>query len=241
MEEVFEVLEGFVYVFLVLAILLNVYTVRKFGKGFLNVLFLSFGFCAFFLCTSFVFSMLAHGGLIALEDVTYELWHHVLIYLSFFSLIWGGYRIKRGTEMGDTTGVNHSDSIVYAILFGIMSLIFMFSSRIDGLFVSAAADFLEKVERLGLHHFTVFLLGGISALYLLYIKGNWGLLSKSLTLIIWFIALIALQHFWETLTESWQLLLVDDEIVEGVELLLVLPALALYCISQWKIIKFIKG
>lgn len=244
MEEIFEIIEVFNYGLLIIALGLNIYVVRTFGRGMLNVVFASLGFSIFFLIAYFVFHMLAgHTAFYAYTEETTDIWIHMIVYLSMISIIWGGYRIKSIVLSGDVeamTGFGRKDTAFFSILTLILFFIFTISPALDGL-IASHPTLVEIIDNWGLHHFTVFVLGALSAWYLMFIKGNWGLLSKSISALIGFLFLIGMQHFWESFTESWKIIEPSESIIEGVELLFVVPALILLCVAQWRIVKFIKG
>lgn len=243
MEEIFEGLEVVEYIVVVLALAMNIYVVRKFGQGMLNIVFISLGFSIFFLGSYFVFHGLTEGsGWYALSDGTKHVWAHSLVYLSMISIIWGGYRVKAmaaSTDIDDVSGFGMRDRRFYSFLALIMVLIFILSPGLEGGMVDTAA--MTTIDSWGLHHFTVFVLGAIAAWYLLFIKGNWGLLSSSITMLMWFVFLIGLQHLWESVTESWMLYTPTEVVIESVEGVIVTFAVLVLCVAQWKIIKFVKG
>lgn len=243
MEEVFEILEVSIMLLMVLALGMNLYVVKRFGQGALNVVFASLGFSVFFLGSYFVFHALAGQiPLYMFVDGTKHIWAHVLVDLSMLSLIWGGYRIKgivAATEASEMNGFGSRDIRFFSFLGLVMVAIFILTPALEGMLAPSAL--VAIIDEWGLHHFTVFIFGAVSIWYLRFIQGNWGLLSNSITMLIGFLTLIGLQHFWETVTESWKSFVPSEVVIEGVELMLVVPALILLCVAQWRIIKFIKS
>lgn len=240
MLELFEIFEIGVYILLVLALLLNVYILKSFGKGVLNIVFLSFGMSIVFLGVYFLFMRFAEDNvLFSLSEATMFTWAHGIVYLSMLALIWGGYRIKKASETENAGGLNSSDGVIYGLLSVILVGLLLTVQPME----MSATKAIEgsAFDELGLHHFTVFILGGISFWYLRYIKGNWGLLSDSMTYVMYFLLLIGIQHLWEVLTESWKVITLESTYIEGVETIIIFAALALFCVGQSKIIKFIKG
>lgn len=241
MEEIFIVAEYLIYGLLALAMGLSVYTARKFSSGALSVLFSSFAYSVFFIAVYFVFMRLSEDGGYY-SDVSLHVWAHVIVYFSMISLIWGAYQMRQVAEHQDMTaghGYAAKKNAFYWSLIALMVLALLFSFPLETVFSSFLTG--SVIDVLGLHHFSVFVLGAVSAWYLHRLKGDWGLLASSLSFFIGFLCLIGLQHLWETLTESWRVVVLDTVFIEGVEMLIIAPALILLCISQWKVVKFIRG
>lgn len=243
MEETFELLESSTVVLILVALGLSIYVVRTFGKGVLNVLFFSLVFSVLFLLGYFVFHELtAEVALYQLSEGTTHLWAHSIVYLSMLSLIWGGYRLKSMATASDlmaVEGFGRRDKSFFGVLGAVYVLIVLLAPALEPMI--AHSTLVQVFDAWGLHHLTVFLLGAVSVWYLFYIKGNWGLLSSSISLLIAYIFFVGLQHFWETLTESWRVIEVSETAIEGVELVLVILALVFLCLAQWKILKFVKN
>lgn len=238
MEQIFEVTQNLIYITVFIALGLNLYIVKKFKGGILNVLFASFGFSIFFTGLGMLFAYLQDIGFYQLEDVTFHVWWHLIVYLALSCLVWGGYRMKKIVDTGSSVGFGQKDMLVYGLIFILIAVIFLIAP--------IANEPLSKilvgsvVDKLGLHHFGVVILAIISAWYLFYVKGHWGILGTSISFMIGFLLLISGQHFWETITESWKIIQLENTFIEGIELLFIYPAVSLFCIGEWKIVQFIR-
>lgn len=235
----FEILEKINYLLIFIVLGLNIYVVKSFGKGILNVLFISFGFSIFFFGTSELFSFLKHSGVYQFEEATGHIWWHILVNLSLFSLVWGGYRIKNIVDTASAEGFGRKDIILYGVLLVIMLGVFMLASPLEGVLGTNPVSVF--IDSYGLHHLAVFILGALGGWYMFYVRGQWGLLGTSILAMIAFIVLIGGQHFWETVTETFKLIELDEEIIEGVELLFVFPALLSLVYAQWKLARYVNG
>lgn len=235
----FEILEKINYLLVFIALGLNIYVVRSFGKGILNILFTSFSFAIFFTGASMLYSFLQDSGFYSLDEVSFHIFWHILIYLSLASIVWGGHRIKKIVDTSITEGFGQKDIIFYSVLTVVMLVIFTASPAIDTMLGSSLDSSI--INTWGLTHFAVFMLALFSSWYLFYVKGHWGIIGSSLLLIIWFTVFIGGQHFWELLTESWKVIKLEDKIIENVELLFVFPALLSLTFAQWKLARYIKG
>lgn len=235
----FESLNIVLYLASIIAIGLSVYLVKTIGKGILNVIFVSFGFSIFFISAAMLFALLHDTGIYLLSEPTYRIWWHSLVYLGLISLIWGGYRIKHIVSTNSLVGLNKKDAIFFGILFLIMIGIILsaplLENQLSGLF---AITFIDKF---GLHHLTTFILAAIAGWYLFYIKGKWGLFGVSILCMVGFVLLIGSQHFWEAITETFPIIVLNDKVIETVEVLFLIPAMSFAAFGLWRIIAYIKS
>ncbi len=234
-----ESLEIVTYLATLIAFCLSTYVVVSFGKGMLNVLFLSFTFSIFFIGMYLLHGYLSDVGVYNLSEESHGLWVHLIVYLSMLSLIWGGYRIKSIVSSGAIEeGVGWKDARFYAVLLIALAAIFVYTPILEG--ALSVSPLLASLESWGFSHFTVFILGGISFWYLKYVRGSWGLIAKSISLVMGFLLLIGVQHLWENLTESWKVVSLSHSAIESVESIVLSLALVLFMLSQWKLIGFIR-
>lgn len=239
MEQIFGILEKVNYLLIFIALGLNVHVVRSFGKGILNVLFISFGFSIFFFGSAELFAYFKHSGVYELSEATGHIWWHILVNLSLFSLVWGGYRIKSISTSENPEGFGRRDINLFATLFVVMLGVFVLTPVLEGVLSTNAVSIF--IDSYGVHHLSVFILGALGGWYLFYVRGQWGLLGSSILAMIAFIVLIGGQHFWETITETYKVIVLDDETIEGIELLFVFPALLSLVFAQWKLFKYVQG
>ena len=76
----------------------------------------------------------------------------------------------------------------------------------------------SNLAAFGFHHFLSFILAAIVGSYLLSAKKNLGKIGQAIAnpmiIALWS---LAIQHFWELLSESWKVVEVTSENIEGVE------------------------
>lgn len=240
MEQLFVFAEYVIYGLLFVSLVAGIYISTRFSTGALSALFSSFAYSIFFIGVYFVF-MRSLEDVGYYSDVSLHMWAHVIVYFSMIALIWGARHVRKISE-AQTLDTNQTSGIAHRGFFWSMTALLFVLLLLSVPFEGALAPLLtgSVVDTLGIHHFSVFVLGGMSAWYLYRLKGDWGMISTSLNYFIAFLVLIGLQHFWETVTESWQLVHLDSVFIEGVEMLIIIPALILLFISQWKVMRAIK-
>lgn len=204
--------------------------VRKIGKGAINVVFGAFMVGVGLLAMSRLFLDLADWGFYTLTETTLHLWWHSIFYLSMVAFIWGGRRIKEIARAEIPQGYGRRDTLFLGSLVGLGVVIFGLAPRLEpmiGQTLEATA-----INRMGLHHFVAMSLGMIAAYYMYYIKNNWGrVLGVGAKPLIWFLFAMGLQHLWELLTESWQLIIVAHELIEQVEQAILVLGLLALCLA----------
>ncbi|OGZ67634.1 MAG: hypothetical protein A3C58_00980 [Candidatus Staskawiczbacteria bacterium RIFCSPHIGHO2_02_FULL_34_10] len=234
-EQIAQFMQLLIYGAILIGLGLNLYIVKKIGKGIMNVVFISFGMSLFLIGLSNVFVALYESSL---EDITLHIFWHIIAYLGFLSLIWGGYRIKKIIGSPNPQGFGVKDVIVFGAMLNITILVFIFAPILnEGLFGILAGS---AWEQLGIHHLIAFLLGVIGALYLFYIKGG-PQAGKSITFIGVFLLLLGVQHFWEIINETFHLFAISGSTVELIEQFIIFPAILFFIAGQKSIINFIKG
>ena len=238
-ESVASIMQWLIYAAIAIGLGLNLYVVKKIGKGVLNVVFISLGFSLLFIGLSNAFIYLADSSFFQLEEVTFHVWWHLIMYMSFISLIWGGYRIKNIIASGDSNGFGKKDMTLFGVMTAIAALIFIIAPGLNaGLSALLTGSIIDT---LGAHHLIAFLLAFSAGFYMLYIKGSISsAVGKSATFIVVLLFLFGGQHLWEILTESWKIISLDSSVIELVEQFIILPALFCFILSQQAILKVIK-
>ena len=234
-EQIAQFMQLLIYGAILIGLGLNLYIVKKIGKGIMNVVFISFGMSLFLIGLSNVFVALYESSL---EDITLHIFWHIIAYLGFLSLIWGGYRIKKIIGSSNPEGFGQKDVVVFATMLAITIMIFI-TAPVLNLGISKALTG-SIVETIGIHHLIAFLLGFIGASYLIYIKGG-PQAGKSITFLSLFLLLLGFQHLWEIVNETFHMINIDGATVELVEQFIVLPAILFFIAGQKSVINFIKG
>ncbi len=230
-----QIMQLLIYAAILVALALNIYIVRKIGKGVMNIVFISFGMSLFLIGLSNLFVALYEPSL---EDITLHVFWHSIAYLGFISLIWGGYRIKSIIGSPNPEGFGFKDMAVFSTMTIIALMIFLAAPVLnEGLFQMLSGSLFET---LGVHHLIAFLLGITGALYLFYIKGG-PQAGKSITFIGIFLLLLGVQHLWEILTETFKVIQLESSTIELIEQFIVLPAILFFIVGQKSIIRFISG
>ncbi len=173
-----------------------------------------------------------------LEDISLHICWHIIAYMAFICIIWGGYRIKGIMASPNPKGFNIKDVTVFSAMLAITLVIFMgagaWNETLYGIFHGSL------FETLGVHHLIAGLLGVIGASYLFYIKGG-PKAGKAITLVGVFLLLLGIQHIWEITNETAHLLPIQGEAIELGERFIVLPAVLFFLAGQKAIIKYING
>jgi len=230
-----QIMQLLIYAAILIGLALNIYIVRKVGKGIMNVVFMSFGMSLFLVGLSNLFVAVYESSL---EDITLHVFWHSIAYLAFIALIWGGYRIKSIISSPNPEGFGFKDMAVFSSMVIIAVMIFLAAPVLNASLGQMLTGSL--FETLGVHHLIAFLLGIIGALYLFYIKGG-PQAGKSITFIGIFLLLLGVQHFWEILTETFKVIELEGSTIELIEQFIVLPAIIFFIVGQKSIIKFIGG
>lgn len=153
----------------------------------------------------------------AISDESMDVWWHLMFYLALFSYFFGfkalvGLASGAGEGQGGAIGMERKWG-----LFALVSLVvvFLIPSSVETSVVTYDAS---PLGQLGLHHFLAFILAGIVGSYLISVKKNIGQIGRAIAgpmiIAVW---ALAIQHFWELLTESWQVFILTSDKIEGVE------------------------
>jgi len=230
-----QIMTYLVYVGIAIGLILNFYVVKRLGKGIMNIVFISFGMSLLLVGLAMAFVAVYESRL---QDISFHVFWHSIIYLAFISLIWGGYRIKKNMESANPEGFNVKDTVLFANMLLWSVFIFVIAPVVDqSLYSMLTGSFVETI---GLHHLIAFVLGIIGAWYLFYIKGG-PQAGKSMRFISIYLLFLGIQHFWEIINETLHLLPITGETTELVEKFIILGAIIFFILGQSAVIKFIKG
>ncbi len=209
----------------VIAIVILISIIRHFGASAISIVFGYFIVGTVLLASARLFILLASLSVLPISEDTLNLGWHLLFFLSMITFFIAGMGFaKMGTGAEITNGT--SKVIGWGLISGIlMVLIFIMAPIIDAPFTAYFAD--SFANHIGILHLIAFILGGIAAFYL-YQNAKLGQVTALLaTPYLVSFGLLALNHFWELLTESWAIIVLPGSTIERVEQIFVLPAFAL--------------
>jgi len=218
--------EAIIFLFMTGAIILNAKIVLKFGKSLYGTPFIYILFGLILMELTRILYMLFDFRFLNLSHETLNFLWHMVFYIGMVSFIIALQKIKN-TAQGNKKGIFSKKDYYLLSSLGILTVIlliiaFPLDRWLNSAYVGSAAD------KLGLQHFLAFILAGLLASYLLWIKINkeysGEFVSTIITPFLLFLILMSLNHFWELLTENWKIILLSDEIIEKVEQLFWLPA-----------------
>ena len=181
-------------------------------KTVLSYLFIGTG--TFFIIT--IFQKLG-GDFFGIGDESMDVWWHIMFYLAMASFYLG---FKALAALGTSENTNVAANTVASKTWGIFCLlvllvVFIIPSRADSLVMTYLGS---RLGELGAHHFLSFVSAGVVGAYLLSAKIFLGQVGKAIAspmiIAIW---ALSIQHFWELLTESWKVIALTSDKIEGVE------------------------
>lgn len=199
-----------------IATILSGLAAKKLGTSAFGSIFsyLFIGTGIFFVIT--IFQQLG-GEFFAISDESMDVWWHVMFYLALASYFLG-FKALVGLASGGSEGQGKAIGMektwgLFALV--ILVVVFLIPSSVETIVLSYDSSALGQ---LGLHHFLAFIIAGVVGSYLLSIKKNIGQIGRAVAgpmiIAIW---ALAIQHFWELLTESWQIIELTSDKIEGVE------------------------
>lgn len=209
--------------------------VRKSGaSGLKNVLvYLFIGTGTFFIIT--IFQKLG-AEFFGISDESMDIWWHVMFYLAMFSYYLGFKALVRlgNVESGtvNTTSVTSKTWGIFSLL--VLVVVFIIPSQVEPLVNVYVAS---RLGELGAHHFLAFIIAGVVGAYLFSAKIFLGQIGRAIAspmiIAIWS---LCVQHFWELLTESWKVIELTSDKIEGVEkIFLTISAISvIYAASRLK-------
>lgn len=198
------------------ASIITLLTVRKFGKSTLGSIFsyLFIGTGIFFVIT--IFQKLG-ADFFVIADESMDIWWHIMFYMALFSYYFGfraliGLGNNDGGEAGGAVGAEKKWGVLSLVLLVIIFIIPNWAEPVINAYVAS------PLANLGLHHFLAFILSGVVGSYLVNAKKNLGQIGRAIAnpivVAIW---ALSIQHFWELLAESWKVVNTTSDNVEGVE------------------------
>ncbi len=199
--------------FLVAAIVTSL-TVSKLGKSALGsvVTYLFMGTATFFVITIFQY-LGAH--FFNISDESMDIWWHIMFYLALTSYFLGFKALVSLTSQTGQSGALGKEKWWGIFSFVLLAIIFIIPSYSEPTIMMYNASSLSAF---GLHHFIAFALAGLVGFYVLFIKKNIGQIGHAIANpVIVALSALSLQHFWELLAESWKVIDLPSEKIEGGE------------------------
>lgn len=177
----------------------------------------------------------SHG----ISEDSFDVWWHVLFYPAFIFYFLG---IRLLAKLG--SGVAGLETKVskgkWIAAIAVIALVFVVPSALETVLPSYTGSALNTV--FGLHHFLAFVLAGLVASYLIAMKGRLGQIGQAIaTPLTIAVAAFSVQHFWELLTESWKVIDITTETIEGVEQIFLIVAGLGIIWSAMKLKKFVNN
>lgn len=187
---------------------------RKAGpSGLKNVLtYLFIGTGTFFVIT--IFQKLG-ADFFGIADESTDIWWHIMFYLAMVSYYFG-FKALTGLANADNASQAGAAAKTWGIITGVaLVVIFVIPSMVDSVVQAYTAS---RLAELGAHHFLAFALAGVVGAYVFSAKLFLGQIGRAIAapmiIAVW---ALSIQHFWELLTESWKVIDVPGETIEGVE------------------------
>ena len=223
------------------ASIITLLAVRKFGKSALGSIFsyLFIGTVIFFVIT--IFQKLG-GDFFKISHESVDIWWHIMFYMA---LIFYYYGLKFLVGLGSTeTDSNQGVQVGAEKKWGILALIllvviFIIPSWAESIMIGYDSS---PLGQLGLHHFLAFILSGIVGSYLFSAKKNLGQIGRAIAnpmiVAVW---ALSIQHLWELSTESWKVIEVTGDNIEGVEKIFLIIASISIAYAAWRLKSFAKA
>jgi len=212
----------------------------KFKKSAIGILFIYLFIGVIFLGLSGILVFIPTTEILKIDDIRFHVLWHLIFYLAMISFILGGAKSKNlenlaGKEVSDSKDINRIS--IFLIVSIIALILFFIVAKSSNDTTNSLFVFFDKT---GFHHFIAFLLAGISSSYFIFLKKNFGQLFSIIAVpILIALALFSLQHFWELLTENWQIIALTESFIEGTEKLIIMPAYILILVSFINARKFL--
>jgi hypothetical protein len=146
-----------------------------------------------------------------------DIWWHIMFYLAMLSYYFG---FKSLVKLGNTEVVNTQEAFINGKNWGIftvilLAIIFITPNSFESVVSSYTSSRLGEV---GAHHFIALVVSGVVGAYLFGAKAFLGQLGRAIAspmlIAVWALSFL---HFWELLAESWKVIEVSDDMIEGVE------------------------
>lgn len=223
------------------AAVITFFAARKFGKSTLGTIFsyLFMGAGTFFAITTF---QTLGGDFFGISDASMDVWWHIMFYMAFASYFYG---LKLLVGLGSADQVEDQNVRIGAEkIWGIativiLSVIFIFAKALDPLISTYTSSIFYSI---GVHHFIAVIFAGFVASYLLSVKKNFGQIGRAIANpMILSVAVLSLQHLWELLNESWQVITVTAAVGESVEKILLTIAAIGIGYASWRLNSFARA
>ena len=229
-----EVINLALFGFLVI-LTLSMIMKQKFHKT--NVAWVYFLFFILLFGLTRVFYIIADHGIIQIADDTLEVWWHLIFFNSLILILLSIKDIMRKPQYIKLGSLKRCLSIcMISTIFAIF--VFLSAEPLDEGFVSVFSDtFWAKI---GIQHLIAFTFASLIAFTLIEIKSFPEQYHTHFTfpLAIVFVLFIT-YHFWELLTESLEIIVISEEIVEQIEQLLVIPIFVVLIFGIMRVKKLI--
>lgn len=229
------------FLLFILATVLLFYAAKLFKKTAMYAVLLYFAIGTGMIVAQSAFIALG-ASFFGIPDVSVDVWWHLLFYMAFAYHFVGLLLLTRlGTTEFDA---NPEASANTARLWGFI-----------GMCVAVAEFILPKIlepimkmytssplDSFGLHHFIAFIFAGIVIWYLMFARKNLGQIGKLIANpVIFAVTALSLQHLWELLAESWEVVHLEGDVIEGVEKLFLIAGATALIWGAWKLVAFQKG
>ena len=186
-----------------------------------------------------VFDILADRGVIYVHDDTLEFWWHMIFFMAMAMFVFGAKVLSDIDGEGSRLGTPQSLKGWCIVSVVVTIALFLTAEPLDNAFVEAFDGTIW--DSFGVQHFIAFV---VAALALLNLYASVGARESSSDVSV--IALISvplmityapfpLDHFWELLTESWEIFELHESIIEQTEQIIILPALGATVYAGWRL------
>jgi len=225
----------------ILATVLLFVVVSKLGKSAMQtiVMYLSIATGIFVAISAF---LTLGADFFHISDSSVDVWWHILFYMSF-AFYFIALRMLVGLGSSETAS-NQEKDMNQARLWGFIALcgvvlVFLLPSWTEQFILVYANSALDSW---GLHHIIAFVFAGGVATYLWTAREKLGQIGRLIANpIIVAVGALSLQHLWELLNESWQVIVVSGTVGEGVEKIFLIIAAAALIWGGWKLMQFAKA
>lgn len=200
-------------------------------KTVLKYIFIGTG--TFFIIT--IFQKLG-SDFFGIADESMDVWWHIMFYMAMISF-YLAFKTLAGLGSSDANAsVAHPNAgkVWGVISIVLLVVIFVIPSWAEP---TVQAYLASRLAELGAHHFLAFALAGVVGAYVFSAKIFLGQIGRAISgpmiIAIW---ALALQHMWELLTESWAVIELTSDKIEGVEkIFLTISAISIiYSVSRLK-------
>jgi len=213
-----EVLNLSLFGFLVI-LLTSMIMKQKFHKTNVGWIYFLFGIILYGLTR--VFYIMSDQGIISIADDTLEVWWHLIFFNSLGLILLSIKDIMRKPQYLKPRSLKRCLSIcMISTIFAIF--VFLSAEPLDEGFVSVFSDtFWGKI---GIQHLIAFAFSSLVAFTLIEIRSFPEQYNSSFAFpLLAVFVLFVTYHFWELLTESLEIIVISEEIIEQVEQILVIP------------------